>query len=123
MARFGAEGALNADAVGIAAREQGGATSAANGLGGIEVGETAALTGHALKVGCLERASERSDVGIAEVIGEDDDDIGGRGRGLFGFGGVETGGDSADCDEKRNEIPKSSRGHGHSIWKGESFRS
>lgn len=123
MARFGAERALNADAVGIAAREQGGATGAANGLGGIEIGETAALAGHALKMGCLERASERSDVGVAKIVGENDDDIGARGRGLLGLGGGKAGGDSANCDEEREEISKSRRGHGHSIGKGESFRS
>ena len=71
--------AANPDAVGIAARQQRRARRRADRLGHVEVGEPDALGGHAVEVRRLRTAgigpgAEAADVGVAKVVGKDDDD-------------------------------------------------
>ena len=65
------------DAVRVAAGQQRGPRGRADGLGDVEVGEDAALFGHAVEVGRgVALCAKGADVGVAQVVGEDDDDVG-----------------------------------------------
>ena len=78
-ADFGAraERAVNAEAVWIASGEEPATGSGADGLGDVEIAEDAALGREAIEVGSDETfRAEDADVGVALVVGEDDDDVG-----------------------------------------------
>ena len=63
--------------VGIASRHQSRPGSAADSLCGHEVGEAHAFTGHAVEVGgAVVQRAVTGEVAIAQVIHEDEDDIG-----------------------------------------------
>jgi hypothetical protein len=71
-----AEGTLNADAIGIATSEEGGAGSGADRLSDVKAGKTAAFAGEAIEVrGFDVFGAKGGDVGIAKVISEDQDDV------------------------------------------------
>ena len=73
--------AVDADAVRIAAGEERRARGGAHRLRDVEVGEADALGRHAIEVGRARPGvagarAEAADVGVAEIVGEDDDDVG-----------------------------------------------
>ena len=71
--------AMHADALGIAAGEEGGAGGGADGAGDVEGGELFAFFGELIEVGGLDGfGAEAAEVIVALVVGEDDDDVGGR---------------------------------------------
>ena len=72
------EGPEDADAVGVAAGQQGGPRGGADRLGDVEVGEA-----HALAWPCgrgsassIALGAEAAEVAVAQVVGEDEDDVG-----------------------------------------------
>ena len=80
----GARGNPVADAgtVGVAAGHETGAGRRADGEGRVAVGELDAVGGEAVEVGGLNRrVGEAREVAVAEVVAEEDDDVGTRGRG------------------------------------------
>ncbi len=74
--RPGHQGVEDGDAVRIAAREEGGAGGAADGLGDVKAGEPEALGGHAVDMrGVDVGRSVAPEVAVAQVVGQDDDDV------------------------------------------------
>ncbi|MFT6863092.1 MAG: hypothetical protein ACJAVK_001653, partial [Akkermansiaceae bacterium] len=68
---------VHADALGVAAGEEGGTGGGANRGGDHEVGELAAFGGEAVDIGGLDLGgAEAAEVAVALVIGEDDDEVG-----------------------------------------------
>jgi len=59
----------------IETSEEGGAGGAATG-GVVELSEAEAVGGEGVEIGGLDLAAVATDVGVAHVIGHDDDDIG-----------------------------------------------
>src|SRR5579885_1162422 len=67
----------DADAVGVAAGQQGGPRRRANRLGDVKVREADALSGHAIEIGRGETfGTVAADVAITLVVGENDHDVG-----------------------------------------------
>lgn len=77
----------DADLVGVHAGEQGGAGGAATG-GVVEVGKAEAAAGEGVEVGGANFGAVAGEIAEAHVVGEDEDDVGGRG----GLGGQGRGG-------------------------------
>ena len=76
-ARARPERTVNADAVVVTASEQRGARRGTDRLRDMEVGELAAFLRHSVEVRRgVGFAAERADVRVAEVVAEDDDDVG-----------------------------------------------
>ena len=68
---------MNAEPIRIASRQQRRARRRADGLGDVEIAEDSTLAGEPIEVGRLEPfGAEHADVGVALVIGEDDNDVG-----------------------------------------------
>lgn len=68
---------VNAGAVGAATGHEADAGGGADGGGGVEIGEANAVFGHGIQVGCFDvRVAVALEVSVAEVVGEDDDDVG-----------------------------------------------
>ena len=62
---------------GVASGHESGAGGSAKGCGDIEAGEACAFLGHLVDVGRVDVfAAEAAEVGVALVIGEDDDEVG-----------------------------------------------
>ena len=94
------EGATHADAVGVATRHECGARGGADGLGHVETGEARALSGEAIDVRRLDiLGSVAAEVAVAEVIGEDENNVWWR-RG--GRGGEQCGGRSDGREDEQN---------------------
>ena len=89
---------VNPDSPGSASGHEAGAGGGAIGRGGIAIREAEALGGELVQVGGLDdRISVASEVPIAEVIGEEDENVG---RGWGGVGdGDEREGDAAEKGE------------------------
>ena len=75
----GEEDAGDADTGGVAAGEEGGAGGGADGVGRGPVGEADAFGGELIDVGGGEGGAVAVEVAVAEVVGVDEDDVGGRG--------------------------------------------
>ena len=72
----GAERSVDADTIGVAAGQQSGARRGADGLRGVPVREHPPFAGHAIEIGSLESfGAEDADVGVALVVGENDNDV------------------------------------------------
>ena len=84
----GAESTVDADAVRIGSRQEGGPRGRAGRLRNVEIGESHALPGHPVEVGSLETSGPvDAHITIPLVIRENDDDIGRRFyRGLIARG-------------------------------------
>jgi hypothetical protein len=68
--------AMKSDALGVASGEESGARGCADGRGDMEVGETDAICCNGIDVRGLDGfRTEATEVAVALVIGEDDDDI------------------------------------------------
>ena len=90
-ADFGArpKRAVDADAVRVAAGQQAATRGGADRLRHVEIAEDAALRGQAIEVRRDEAfRAENADIGVALVVGEDDDDVGELGAGGGAGGGV-----------------------------------
>ena len=75
--RTGTECAVNAEPVGITAREQCRPRRRTDRLRHVEISEPRSFAGESIEVGCRETArAEAADVGVALVVREDDNDIG-----------------------------------------------
>jgi hypothetical protein len=83
------EGALVAEALGIAAGDQAGAVGRAVGVGDVGAGKDHAAGGDAVEPGGGDfLGAVEADVAVAELVGEDDDDVGrAGGRGCLESGG------------------------------------
>ena len=69
--------AMNADTIGVATRQQRGATGRTNSLRGIKAGELHPLGSHAIEVGRgVALRPKRTDVRIAHVVNINDDNVG-----------------------------------------------
>ena len=76
MAVFGPEGPVNAEAIGITAREQRRPGGGADGLGHVEIGKPNPLPGQPINVGRgCKATAEAGRIAVAHVIGKDDDHI------------------------------------------------
>jgi len=75
--RLGAECALNSDTIRIAAGEQSGSGSRADGLSSVEVGEADAFFGHLIEIRRFDIGrAEDADILITLVVGEDNHEVG-----------------------------------------------
>ena len=71
------DGSVHANAMRIAAGEQGRARGGAGSVGNVKLPQRISLRRHPIEVGCLvHRIPERTDVAVAHVVDEDDDDVG-----------------------------------------------
>ena len=78
---LGADDAGDADGVGVAAGEEGGTGGRADGAVGAHGGEEHAVAADAIDVGGLDIGGlVGGDVAVAVVVGEDEEEVGGRGR-------------------------------------------
>lgn len=67
----------HAAADGIAAGQEGGPAGGADLRRDVEIGKAKPLGGHAIEMGCPDRrGAVAAEIAVAEVIGEDDDDVG-----------------------------------------------
>ena len=68
---------IHVDAGGVASGHEGGAGGSAEGCGDVEAGETRTFFCHLVDVGRVDVfAAEAAEVGVALVVGEDDDEVG-----------------------------------------------
>lgn len=95
----------DAGLVGVAAGEQGGAGGAAAGAV-VELGEADAAIGEFLEVGGGDFAAVGADVGVAEVVGEDDDEVRAPAARRGGGGAGEERREVATGDHRNEYIPK-----------------
>lgn len=98
---------MHTDTIGIAAGQQSGARSRTNGLSHVKIAKDAALGRQMIEMRRLKTfGAEDADIGVALVIGEDDDDVRQRcGPGVRNRNQV---------TEKENEDRKETRIVGHS---------
>src|SRR5436309_3014186 len=69
--------AMNTEAIWVAAGKEATTRGGADGLGDMEIAEDAALRGEAVEVGSDEPfRAEDTDIRVALIVGEDDDDVG-----------------------------------------------
>ncbi len=74
---FGTKCAMNADTVGIAARQQGRARGRADRLGHVEIREPPPLPGEPVEIGRVESlGTEATDIGVTLIVRENDEDVG-----------------------------------------------
>ena len=74
-----------ANLLGVVAREEGAARGPA-AAGVVELREAQSVRGEAVKIGGLNFAAVTSEIGVAEVVGHDEQDIGASGVGVRGWG-------------------------------------
>jgi hypothetical protein len=80
VARVGAEGTMDADAIGVTACEEGGAGCGTNWLSDVKVGEADAFAGHFVEVRSLDPGGAiDAEVGVALIVCKDNDDVWGWG--------------------------------------------
>ena len=98
------EGALHADAVGVATSEEGGAAGRADRLGDGEIREAGALLGQRIDVRCADiLRTEATHVAVPEIVDQDQDDVRRAFRG-------EGGGGEQEQEETLHQIRSSLRG-------------
>ena len=79
------ESELEPDALLPATRHEAGARGGAHGSVGVEIGELHALGGETIDVGGLDVGrAHAAEVAVAEIVGEDENDVGFRRRGTCG---------------------------------------
>ena len=92
---------MNAEPVRIASGQQGRARRRANRLGDVEITKYSPLAGEPIEVGRLKTfGAEDAHIGVALVVGEDDDDVGQGGR-FGGKGSCQTEGEKAERGQNR----------------------
>jgi hypothetical protein len=101
------EDARDADARGVAAGQERGARRRTDGVRGAEIGEAHALGGHAVEVGGADARAVAAEIAVAEIVAEDEDDVGGPRRG---------GAERARGDGSRRGAEKASARHGPIIF-------
>ena len=104
MPRCWAKSTVDADSVRVATGQQCGSRCRTHGLSGVEVGEGSSFLRHAIQMRRRDLAIEWSDVGVAKIVAEDDDDVG-----PIGLVGDRVWADDA-CQER--EVKKASHGVG-----------
>ena len=110
----GADVVGDAGALGPLAGEDAGARGGADGAGGVGIGEARALAGEAVEVRSLvERAAVAAEVLAAEVVGEEEDDVGRALRGCGGGRGCGGKGEGEEEGKREGEKEGKEAGVGH----------